>query len=185
METPVEIASHGAEISPAVEAALKDHVSELETRFGRITDCRVVVTGPGKRHRTGGLYDVRIHLTLPNGREVAVDHIDHGDERHSDLNFAINDAFKRARRQLQDEARKLQGEVKYHEPQPSGTIARIDHAGAFGFIATSDGREIYFHRNSVIGGRFDDLEKGMHVTFVEEQGTKGDQASTVRFMGKR
>lgn len=185
METPVEIDGKGVELSPAVQDVLKEHVSELEKRFGRITHCRVVVTGPGHRHHSGGLYDVRIHLSLPNGREVAVDHLDHGDERYANLRFAINDAFKRARRQLQDEARKLQGEVKHHEPQPSGTIARVDRSGDFGFIVASDGREIYFHRNSVIGGSFDDLEQGMRVTFVEEQGEKGDQASTVRFMDKR
>ncbi|MBW8298385.1 MAG: cold shock domain-containing protein [Hydrogenophaga sp.] len=184
METPVEIDSHGVEISPALREMLNEHVGELETRYGRITSCRVVVTGPGQRHRTGGLYDVRIHLALPNGREVAVDHLDHGDERYSDLNFAVNDAFKRARRQLQDEAHKLQGETKHHEPQPIGTVARIDHAGDFGFIAASDGREVYFHRNSVVAGSFDDLEPGTRVSFVEEQGIKGDQASTVKPLGK-
>lgn len=184
METPVKIDSHGVEISPALRESLNEHVDELETRYGRITSCRVVVTGPGQKHRTGGLYDVRIHLSLPDGREVAVDRLDHGDERYSDLRFAINDAFKRARRQLQDEVRKLQGETKHHEPQPVGTVARIDHAGDFGFIAAPDGREIYFHRNSVAAGSFDDLEPGTHVTFVEEQGEKGDQASTVKPQGK-
>jgi hypothetical protein len=40
------------------------------------------------------------------------------DERHSDLTFAINDAFKRARRQLQDQVRKLQGQVKHYDGAP-------------------------------------------------------------------
>ena len=39
------------------------------------------------------------------------------DERHADVNFAINDAFKRARRGLQDQVRRLQGHVKTHEPR--------------------------------------------------------------------
>lgn len=184
METPVEIDSHGMAISSALRDSLNEHVNQLETRYGRITSCRVVVTGPGGKHRTGGLYDVRIHLVLPNGRQVAVDHMNHGDERFSDLHFAINDAFKRARRQLEDEARKLQGEIKHHEPQPIGTVMRIDHAGDFGFIAAPDGREIYFHRHSVVAGRFEDLEPGTRVTFAEERGDKGDQASTVRPLGK-
>jgi phage shock protein A len=38
------------------------------------------------------------------------------DQRHADVNFAINDAFKRARR-LQDQVRRLQGHVKTHEPR--------------------------------------------------------------------
>jgi hypothetical protein len=40
------------------------------------------------------------------------------DERHSDLPFAINDAFHRARRQLQDHVRKLQGEIKTNRARP-------------------------------------------------------------------
>ena len=184
METQVEIDGHGVEISAALREVLNEHVRELEARYGRMTSCRVVVTGPGHKHRTGGLYDVRIHIALPDGREVAVDHLDHGDERHSDLHFAVNDAFKRARRQLQDEARELQGAIKHHEPQPIGKIARIDVSGEFGFITTQDERDIYFHRNSVVGGSFKDLEPGTRVSFVEEQGDKGAQASTVKPLGK-
>jgi hypothetical protein len=30
------------------------------------------------------------------------------------LDFAINNAFKRARRQLQDQVRRMQGQVKQH-----------------------------------------------------------------------
>lgn len=184
METPVQIDFHGVDVSPAIQKVLDDHVQELETRYGRITSCRVVVTGPGHRHRSGGLYDVRIHLALPNGREIAVDRVNHSDERYSDIRFAINDTFKRARRQLQDQARRLQGQTKHHEPQPIGTIARIDPSREFGFITTSDGREVYFHYNSVLTGTFDRLKPGARVTFAEEEGEKGAQASTVKLVGK-
>jgi hypothetical protein len=59
METPVEIDFHGVEASPWIRDTLDEHIRELETRYGRITSCRVVVTGPGHRHRSGGLYDVQ------------------------------------------------------------------------------------------------------------------------------
>ena len=36
-------------------------------------------------------------------------------ERHSDIDFAISDAFHRARRQLQDQAGLLQGKIKAHK----------------------------------------------------------------------
>ena len=39
----------------------------------------------------------------------------------------------------------------------------------YGFIATSDGREIYFHRNSVIDDAFDRLSVGSEVRFAEER----------------
>lgn len=184
METPIEVDFQNMQATHELQERVRQHVDELESRFGRITAGRVVVKGPGGHHRTGGLHEVRVHLSLPDGREVNVDRINQGDERYADLHFAINDTFKQARRQLQDEARKLQGKVKRHEPEPHGTVRRIDPNGDFGFIETSDGREIYFHRNSVLGGHFSELEPGTRVTFAEEMGDKGPQASTVKRMGK-
>ncbi len=63
-------------------------------------------------------------------------------------------------------------------------MKEIDPLGEFGFIEASDGREIYFHRNSVLNGGFADLSVGARVTFAEEMGDKGPQASTVKLMGK-
>ena len=54
----------------------------------------------------------------------------------------------------------------------------------YGIIASSDGREIYFHRNSVADGGFDVLHKGQEVRFSETEGDKGPQATFVRPAGK-
>ena len=53
-----------------------------------------------------------------------------------------------------------------------------------GFIETSDGREVYFHRNAVLNDEFDHLVVGAEVRFVEQQGDKGPRASSVRLIGK-
>ncbi|HEY4738081.1 MAG TPA: cold shock domain-containing protein, partial [Xanthobacteraceae bacterium] len=131
-----------------------------------------------------GLYEIKIHLALPEGREVSVARTPPADERHADLTFAINDAFKHARRQLQDHVRRMQGQVKHHESQPIGTVKNLDASGEFGFLEAADGHEVYFHRNSVLDGAFDHLAVGTQVTFAEEIGEKGPQASTVRLLGK-
>jgi cold shock CspA family protein len=184
MQTPVEIDFQGMTGNAALRDAIGKRVADLERSFSRVTACRVVLKGPGGHHRTGGLYEVSIQLALPDGREVNIGRTAQADERHSDLTFAINDAFKRARRQLQDKARRLQGQVKNHESQPVGTVARLDESGEFGFLETSDGREIYFHRNSVLNDGFSRLSVGSRVTFAEEVGDKGLQASTVKPLGK-
>jgi cold shock CspA family protein/ribosome-associated translation inhibitor RaiA len=184
MQTPMKIEFQDLAASPAVQAEIADHVKMLEDRYGRITACRVVVKGPGHRHRTGGLYEINIHLTLPDGREVDVDRTPTADERHSDLAFAINDAFKHARRRLQDETRLMAGRIKSHEEQPVGTVVRLDPAGEFGFLRSVDGQEIYFHRNSVVEGEFGDLTVGSRVVFSDEVGEKGAQATTVTPLGK-
>ena len=184
METPVEIDFQGMAANPSVRDTIAKHVTQLEERFGRITAGRVVLKAPGEHHRTGGLYEINIQLMLPEGREVNIGHTAQDDERHSDLTFAVNDAFKRARRQLQDQVRKLQGQVKHHDGPPIGTVVELDPVGEFGFIETSDGREIYFHRNSVLDGEFPHLVVNSRVTYAEEMGEKGPQASTVKLMGK-
>lgn len=184
METPVEIDFQGMDPSLEVRGAIDKHVAQLEERFGRITDARVVLKAPSGRHRTGGLYEISVHLSLPDGREVNVGRVRQDDERFADLNYALNDTFKRARRQLQDNVRELQGQVKQSSGSPCGTVAELDPLGEFGFIKTDDDREIYFHRNSVLGEGYAQLSVGARVTFAEEMGDKGPQASTVKPMSK-
>ena len=184
MQTPLKLEFQGVIGTPQIQDAIEKHVAELEQRWDRITACRVLVKGPGERHRKGGLYEVHVRLALPDGREVNVGRTPPADSRHTDLTFAIDDAFKHARRQLQDRVRRAQGQVKRHEGSSTATVVRIDPSGEFGFLETGDGQEVYFHRNSVVeDGRFR-LKIGSRVTFAEEAGEKGPQATTVRLLGK-
>jgi ribosome-associated translation inhibitor RaiA len=118
VETPLQIDVQGMTASADVRDAINRHVRQLEDHFGRVTAGRVVLKGPSGRHHTGGLFEINIHLALPDGREVTVGHTRQDDERYADLNFAINQTFKRARRQLQDKVRRLEGKVKLHEGAP-------------------------------------------------------------------
>jgi len=184
METPIQIEFQGMEPIEHVRSAIAQHVADLESRFGRVTACRVVLKSPGGHHRTGGQYEVNIRLALPNGREVNIDRTATADERQADVAFAVNDAFKRARRRLQDQVRRMQGHVKTPAERPIGTVRKLDPTGGFGFLETNDGREIYFHQNSVRDGKFGQLAPGTRVLFSEEPGDKGPQASTVSLLGK-
>lgn len=182
MQMPVEIEFQGIKANETLRASIADHVEVLEKRFGRLTTCRVTVRAPGDHHRNGGLFEVTIRLLLPQGREVEVARTPSADERHADVNFAVNDAFKRARRRLQDQARRMRGEVKSHDGQPIATVKRLDRD--FGFLETPDGRDVYFHRNSVVNDAFSHLVPGARVMYCEAAGMKGPQASTVKPLGK-
>jgi cold shock CspA family protein len=182
METPVEIDLQGMVATAELKDAIARHLQQFEERFGRITAGRIALKTPSGRHHTGGLFEINIHLALPDGREVNVGHTRQDDERYADLHFALNRTFKRARRQLQDRARRLEGQIKSHEGQPVGIVRQHDPLGEFGFIETSDGREIYFHRNSVLNGDFSRLTVNARVSYAEEEGDKGPQASTVRLL---
>jgi cold shock CspA family protein/ribosome-associated translation inhibitor RaiA len=184
MQTPAKIEFQGMAGTPELEAAIAAHVAQLEQRWNRITACRIVLKGPGQHHQAGGLYEIHIHLALPDGREVNVRRTAAADDRRTDLTFALNNAFKRARRQLQDRRRRTEGQVKHHEGQPLGTVVRLDPSAMFGFLEAGDGREIYFHRNSVLNNAFARLAVGSRVNFAEEAGEKGSQATVVKLVGK-
>jgi cold shock protein len=61
----------------------------------------------------------------------------------------------------------------------NGTIKRLTDKG-FGFIATTEGTEYFFHQSACSGTRFDELREGQAVTFTVGQGPKGPRAEDVR-----
>jgi len=184
MQVPLQIQFEEIDPSAAVEARVREEAAKLEQFFDRITSTRVVVSKPHRRHRKGNSYRVRIHITLPGGGDIVIDR-DPGDRgAHEDAYVTIRDAFRAARRQLQDSARKHQGKVKAHESPPHGVIASLPAGEDYGFITAADGRELYFHRNSVAEDGFDGLKVGQEVRFSESVGDKGPQASFVRPIGK-
>lgn len=61
----------------------------------------------------------------------------------------------------------------------TGTIKRIASNKGFGFIATDEGNEYFFHQSAYAGKRFDDLQEGQSVRFTVNQGPKGPRADDV------
>jgi CspA family cold shock protein len=61
----------------------------------------------------------------------------------------------------------------------NGTIKTLTGKG-FGFIATADGQEYFFHQSACADMRFDELREGQAVTFEKGQGPKGPRAENVR-----
>jgi len=59
-----------------------------------------------------------------------------------------------------------------------GTIKRITDRG-FGFIATAEGTEYFFHQSACNGTPFDSLREGQAVSFTVGQGPKGPRAENV------
>jgi cold shock protein len=60
----------------------------------------------------------------------------------------------------------------------NGTIKRITEKG-FGFIATAEGTEYFFHQSACTGTPFDDLRQGQEASFTVGQGPKGPRAENV------
>lgn len=185
-----------------LEDFVREQAAKLERYYRGITSCRVLVELHG-RHRHGNLYHVRIDLGVPDGELV----VKHEPTIHATLQdtaagkaaksvergklykyprSAIRDAFAEMRRKLQDYVRKRRGLVKQRaEPLSLATVESLFPEQGYGFLATPDGRLVYFHRNSVLDGHFDRLRIGSRVRFAEEQGDKGPQARTVHLVHPR
>jgi cold shock CspA family protein/ribosome-associated translation inhibitor RaiA len=168
---------------PMIEAEIARKAEKLEEFSNHITSCTVTVEAPHRHHRQGNLYRVRIHLSIPEHHEVVVDRQDGINHAHEDVHVAIRDAFKAARRQLQDIVREMRGATKQHTLPAHGRITKLFPLEGYGFVATPDGREIYFHANSLVDDPFEKLEIGDEVRFVEEVGESGPQATTVHLLG--
>jgi cold shock CspA family protein/ribosome-associated translation inhibitor RaiA len=183
MPIPLQITFKDMDPSPAIEARIREKAEKLERFHDRIVGCDVTVEAPHRRHRKGKLYNVRVAVSVP-GPNVFIDHAGPLDHAHEDVNVAIRDAFDAAGRVLEDHVRRMRGDVKLHEAPLHGTVVRLFED--YGFIETSDGLDVYFHRNSVADDAFDTLEVGREVRLViaEKEGIEGPQASTVTPIGK-
>ncbi len=80
--------------------------------------------------------------------------------------------------------RRTLGWVKTLETAPHARVARLFPEEGYGFLETPDRREIYFHRDSVLHEGFERLQIGTEVSFIEAEGKKGPQASTVKLAGR-
>ena len=184
MQRPLEIRLHQMDPSSAIEARIREKAAVLERFSDRITGCRVIVEKEHRHHHKGNLFRVRIEIDAP-GKELDVAHTGPQDHAHEDVYVAIRDAFNAAVRRLEDHVRERGGKVKAHPVPFHGTVRMIDREGGFGFVETAQG-EVYFHRNSVVEGRFDGIEPGSQVRLevAERESVEGWQATTVHLIGK-
>lgn len=184
METPIQVSFRHLGYSPFIATAVREKAKKLEKYCTEITSMRVLVEPSQRRRNQGNLYHIRIEITVP-GREIIVSRDPSANHAHEDVYVAIRDAFDAARRQLEDHVRiRYRDKQRHHELPTHAKVIRLFPNEECGFLQTKDGREVYFHTNSVLNNGFDKLQLGDEVRFVEARGEKGPQASTVERIGK-
>lgn len=187
MQGPIEIAFHNMEPLEWAEQHIRTRIAELERIFDRMASCRVRVDKRAKPNGTSIPPVVHIEIGIPGRADIVVSHEPEYLQRkfqRPDLQKAINEAFRIAERQLVELKNQRHGRTKQplHDTpnQRLGQVAELQPEQDFGFLATSEGTLLYFHRNSVLAGNFDSLSRGDDVYYVEGVGDTGPIATKVR-----
>jgi len=187
LQVPLEIAFHNIDSSDWAEQEIRARVAELERLYDRLVSCRVRIDQRAK-DLTGTIPPVvHIELGIPGRKDIVVSHEPEHllrKYKHPDLRKAINEAFRLAERQLLELKEQRNGRTKdgHHDAanQSLGQVAEITPEQEFGYLMTKEGSLLYFHRNSVLSGDFDDLERGDEVHYNEDVGDTGPIATKVR-----
>ncbi len=61
-----------------------------------------------------------------------------------------------------------------------GRVKWFNDSKGYGFIETDGGKDIFVHFSAIQSSGFKSLSEGERVSFVEEQGSKGPQATQVK-----
>jgi cold shock CspA family protein len=202
MQLTPTITFRGVERTSALESDILTRVRKLETYYPGIMGCAVLVALVQRHHEAGNRYHVRIDLTVP-GEEIVVAHdaglhataqdidaekltkVAESDPERKHARVAIREAFDIARHRLQDYARRQRGAVKTATRQARGRVSQLFPIDEYGYIEAEDGHEVYFQKSSALKDMFGRLAVGSAVSFVEEPGEKGPQASTVKLLHPR
>lgn len=179
---PLKVNFTDFENSPAVSEAIEKKVEKIGRYIDRVTSCEVFVSAP-HQHEKKKIYHIHIHLTTP-GKEFVVNREPEKNYAHHDIYVAIRDAFDALYRQLDVYADKRREAFKPSEGAAHGRIVKLFVDEGYGFITTAEGRELYFHQNSVLNGGFSDLQVNMEVRYNEEMGDNGPQATSLSTVGK-
>ncbi|WP_101069169.1 HPF/RaiA family ribosome-associated protein [Roseovarius salinarum] len=181
METPLELTFTGMEPTEPLKELVHEKAARLDKFHSRITSCHVYVTAPHQRQKKGNLYGVHIEVRVP-GDELFVDSTKGDEPAHEHPEVAIRDAFAAMERRLKAHKQVASDEVKQHDGPLQGKVVEINHDEGYGQIIATDNRLIYFHRNAVVDGDFDQMQQRDTVELVVQTGESeiGPQASTVR-----
>ena len=190
MQVPLEIAFHNIKSEKWAQELIRTRGAELEEIYGRLISCRVRVDQRAKNPSDTIPPVVRIELGIPGHKELVVSHEPEHLERklqRPQLAQCDSRGLPHRRRQLRD--LKAQRERRTKEPhhdsenQALGQVAELTPEKNHGFLITNQGSLLYFHRNAMLSGDFDQLRRGDAVYYVEDVGDTGPIATKVWVKG--
>ncbi len=158
----------------------QEKIEEEKERLGRhhpglVHNLRISIEATS--HQKQGGHEVKLVAGVPNDTVVVT--------RKGELvRPLVTEAFDTLGLQLKELQRKRRQSQKMADAGDAGsvlgTIKSLSPFESYGFIATLEGKDVYFHENSLKNLVMDDLAEGDSVVFGLSQGDKGPQAAWVR-----
>jgi len=183
METPIQyrISGNGAVEHVGAPFAAGNDIAGAVVR---ITACRVVVKSPGGHQAPGAIRSQHSPRAVQWAAEVDIDRTAKADDAHADLSFVVNEhsSARAGVCRITFAAHAGPGEDSTRGKGRSAPWTRLRRTG-YGFLETKDGVKGYFHRHSVLDGKF--VSWGRNgVLFLGGDGGKRPKASHGGYPGK-
>lgn len=189
MEVPLQIAFKNLDSSTFIENLIRERAARMERLHANIISCRVVVQVPHRSPESGKPpIGVSVEVEVPGKKMLIGKDEQERHEAKNDQYAVVSRAFEAVERQLKSDADVKRGDVKRHESDgETGRIVRLFPNEDYGFIEVRGSTDLYFTRNAVTGGNFDDLEIGtmVEISRATAEGPMGPQASSVKLLNAR
>jgi|UniRef100_A0A7C3UWZ6 cold shock CspA family protein len=169
----VHIKGRNLEILPEWREKIEEELARLQKHtYEPILHARVELIGTS--HHRHGAFEIHLVGVVPGNTLTVI-------RQGENVLPLIVEAFEALDRRLREYSAQKQQQVKVHEEYiHRGRVARLFPEEDFGFIATPEGDEVYFHAHSLKRGAFEKLKEGVAVEFGQEEGDKGPQATWVQ-----
>ncbi|MEW6500745.1 MAG: cold shock domain-containing protein [Thermodesulfobacteriota bacterium] len=163
-----------------VRNSWQEKINEEKERLGRhhpglVHHLRVAI-GETAGHKSGG-FEVRVVAAVPNDTIVVT-------RKGESVRPLLVEAFDTLGQLLKELQRKRRQTHKVQEEAGAGPLAgkvkSLFPEEAYGFIATPEGEEVYFHENALKDLAMEQLREGAAVLFGLGEGDKGPTAAWVR-----
>jgi len=189
MERPLQISFRNMASSEFIEALIRERVERLQRFHPNITGARVVVEVPHRSPEGGKLpIGITVEIDVPGHKPIVAKGEQDRREMKGDHSAIINRVFEAIERQLEQTTSIMNREVKNHgSAGDTGIVVSIFPEQNYGFVEVKDSPDLYFSREVVASGAFDDIKIGtvVHVTRAASEGPMGPQASSVKLLGAR
>jgi cold shock CspA family protein/ribosome-associated translation inhibitor RaiA len=172
----LKIEARNVELRKGWQIKIEEEKEKLVRHYASfVLHLRVTIEATS-HHKIGG-FEIKLIASVPNDTVVIT-------RKGESVRPLLVDAFDVLSLQLKEILRKKRkgqkGIEQGSEGDKYGIIQKLSPLESYGFITTSDEREIYFHENALKNANMDELTEGDNVLYGETTGDKGPQASWVR-----